>query len=310
MPIQPIIIDTDPGIDDALALFFALNSPELNALLITTCSGNNTLDCTTNNTLHLLDLFKKNIPVSRGADRPLKWKPVYAIDVQGVHGFGSYVYDAKKIKHKPIGAPAADAIYQTLTKNLPAKTTLLCIAPLTNIAHLLQKYPKAKDMIDKIVFMGGLKDNIHGRPYKEFNINYDPAAADVVFKSGIDLVMLPRELGRFTFFDKTDIANIKQCGKIGAVFAEMFDDTYFSAQDDNLGATTQDLCAAFYLVHPEYIKTEKAKISIKYYKKSNNEEIAYVLVDYGSSHPNALVGVDTNVAKFKQIFFTLLKKEG
>lgn len=296
---KPIIIDTDPGVDDAMAIMNALYSTKVRTLLITCVAGNNPITTIGNNALHIVELCHRKTPVALGATVPLYKKAKYATFAHGKQGLGAYTY--KGPYTKPLKEDAVDAMYRTLKENKEKYTTILSIGPMTNIATLIKKYPDCVEYIKEIVFMGGSKED-ETVPYAEFNINFDPDAARIVIDSGIPLVMVPMELGHFAYFDHDDIALIKNTNKSGKKLAKMFEG-YHDNHVGIHGAAVHDSATLFYLTHPKRFKTEKAYIEVKPYG-----DIHYLAVDYKSEHPNALVCVDMDIDFFKQNFLLHLAK--
>lgn len=298
-----LIIDTDPGVDDAIAIMYAIKSNEFNIQLLSSAGGNGPIENITQNAIHLAEMFHQEIPVAQGSPTPLVRPAHYATKQQGKFGLGNYNYNRKKLKHKPVEKEACDAIYDTLIQN-QTKTTIVSIGPMTNLAKMIQNHPDCKKYIKQIIFESGTKEKIYGRPYKSFNVGYDPEAAEVVFKSGIKLVMVPMELGHFAYLDHNDIKRFKKTNKIGKIYAKMFKG-YHDYHVGKLGAAVHDVCAIYYLTHPEYIKTEKAFIEIKYYK-TENENFGYVDIDF-EKKPNAIVCVDLDINMFKYDLFKALE---
>ena len=252
-----IIIDCDPGVDDAIALMYAIKSEAFNIKLITSTGGNSPIENITSNAIHLLELFESEIPVSAGSRTPLNRPATHATKEQGKNGLGNYAYNKKKLHHTPISEEACDAIYNVL-KSSKSKTTIISTGPMTNLAKMLLKYPDSKNFIQEIVFESGTKEKIHGTPYKSFNAGYDPEATEIVLKSGVKIVMIPMELGHFAYLDKNDIKLFKNTNKPGKIFAKMFKG-YRDYHVNTLGAAVHDVCTIFYLTHPEYVKTEATR---------------------------------------------------
>ncbi len=298
---RPIMIDCDPGVDDAMALLNALYSPKVRTLLISTVGGNTTADITGRNALHMVELAHRKTPVAIGASYPLYRQANYAKNVHGEHGLGGYSF--KSIYSSPEKGDAVDIMYKTLVENKSQHVTLLSLGPMTNIANLIRKYPDCRKYIRKIVFMGGTKEHFLSQPYNEFNICFDPEATTIVIDSGIPLVMVPMEMGHMAYLDHDEIKQIKRTNKTGKMLAKMFDN-YYDRHVDIYGAATHDSCTLFYLTNPQYCKTEKAKIVVKEY---DNEHI-YVDVDYNAQNANAEVCVDMDIEQFKKDFFENLKK--
>ncbi len=187
---RKIILDTDPGVDDTMALFMALASPELEIVGLTTIFGNAATEVTTRNALTLLDAAgRPDIPVARGADRPLATDYLGPVpQVHGADGLG----DGGIIPstRSTIESSAHDFIYTTALA-APGEITLLAVGPLTNLALALQAHPDLVDLVDEVVVMGG-NALVPGNatPVAEANINNDPEAADIVFGAGWKIAMV------------------------------------------------------------------------------------------------------------------------
>ena len=182
----PIILDTDPGIDDAVAIAAALFAPECDLKLITTVAGNVSLEKTTRNALQLLHFWNADVPLAQGAATPLL-RPLYsAANVHGESGLDGYDF----IEHarQPLAIPAFQAIRDMLLAS-PEPITLVTIGPLTNIALLLTHYPECQFNIRRLVMMGGSAGRGNFTPSAEFNIAVDPDAAARVFASGLHIAM-------------------------------------------------------------------------------------------------------------------------
>ena len=197
-----IIIDTDPGIDDALALLLAFRSPELKIEAITTVSGNVSQEKANLNALKLLEFMGvKNVPVARGAEKPLLREPMYAEEFHGVSGLGDATLPEPKLKSDK--RSAVQLLFDKI-EELDGKLTIVAIGPLTNIASALLLNAKKVEKIDELVIMGGafqLTPYGYGNatPVAEFNIWHDPLAAKIVFDSrlrikavGLDVTTDPK----------------------------------------------------------------------------------------------------------------------
>lgn len=178
-----IILDTDPGIDDALALFLALASPDAQLEAVTTVSGNVHVDITTRNALALLELAGRgDIPVARGCDRPLVRQPVIADYVHGRNGLGEV--SLPKPRTPAITAHAVDVIVEKIMAS-PGEITLVPIGPLTNVALAVRREPRIAQNVREVVIMGGaLRVPGNVTPASEFNIYADPHAARIVLQAG------------------------------------------------------------------------------------------------------------------------------
>jgi inosine-uridine nucleoside N-ribohydrolase len=191
-----VVIDTDPGVDDALALLLAMRSPELKIEAITPVAGNVPLDLTLPNALRLVEIAgRSDIPVAAGARAPLMRRLVTATYAHGENGLGGAVFPEPTIK--PVAIPAAEMIREIVRK-YPGEVTLITIGPLTNIAIALNSDPELATMIRGLVMMGGSLSGGNITPAAEFNVYVDPEAARIVFQSGIPVTMVGLDVTRKT----------------------------------------------------------------------------------------------------------------
>ena len=185
---QRIILDTDPGVDDAIAIFLALRSPELHVEAVTPVSGNVPLSFTLPNALRLLEIAgRQEIPVAAGAAVPLVRRLVTAAYVHGNNGLGGVEFPEPKIK--PVAENATDLIRRIVREN-PGEITIVAVGPLTNIATVLKVDPAIAPMIKSFVLMGGALSGGNITPAAEFNFYVDPEAARIVFDSGVPITMV------------------------------------------------------------------------------------------------------------------------
>jgi len=191
-----VIIDTDPGVDDALALLLAMRSPELKIEAITPVAGNVPLELTLPNALRMVEIAgRTDIPVAAGARAPLMRRLVTATYAHGENGLGGAVFPEPTTK--PVATPAADMIRQIVRK-YPGEVTLITIGPLTNIATALNSDPELASMVRALVMMGGSLSGGNITPAAEFNVYVDPEAARIVFQSGIPVTMVGLDVTRRT----------------------------------------------------------------------------------------------------------------
>jgi inosine-uridine nucleoside N-ribohydrolase len=183
-----VIIDTDPGYDDALALLFAMSSPELNIEAITTVAGNGPIEVTLGNALRMVEAARRtDIPVASGPTTPLVRQLVSGTEFHGENGLAGAVFPPPTIK--PVDVPAAELI-RSVVRKYPGEVTLIPIGPHTNIATALLADPELAGMIRGIVMMGGSLSGGNTTPAAEFNVYVDPEAARIVFHSGIPITMV------------------------------------------------------------------------------------------------------------------------
>jgi inosine-uridine nucleoside N-ribohydrolase len=265
---QRIILDTDPGIDDALALFLAFASPEIQLEAITTVSGNVHVDLTTHNALALLELAgRMDIPVARGCEGPLLVKYVDA-DVHGSNGLGGIVLPHPKTQ--PVFQHAVELIIEKVM-DAPGEITLVAIGPLTNIALALRREPRIAQSVREVVIMGGaLRVPGNVTPIAEFNIFCDPHAAHIVLHAGWPIRLVTLDTTTVTLLQREQVETLarresKITDFIKQATAYYFD--IFGAAEDVTGFQMHDplcLAAAFQpellTWQPVYVDVELADI--------------------------------------------------
>ena len=195
---KKVIIDCDVGVDDALALILAFHSPELNIEAVTGVNGNVPLDLVFENIQKVLSLIQpKNKPlIAKGADRPLKGKPVYAYSFHGESGLGKAKIEKEETeKWYQTFSGKANELIPKLARQHPNDLTLIAVGPLTNVVLALQRDLEGMKKLKEVVIMGGavrVKGNV--TPYAEFNIFVDPLAAKMAFESGLPITLVPLDV--------------------------------------------------------------------------------------------------------------------
>jgi len=193
-PLQRIIVDTDPGVDDALAILLALRSPEFKVEAITAVAGNVPLEFTLANALRLVEIAgRTDVPVAAGASHPLVRRLITADYVHGNNGLGGVEFPPPKIK--PVSETAAEII-RRIIRNSPGEISIVAVGPLTNVATVLRADPDLAPMIRSIVLMGGSLSGGNITPAAEFNFYVDPEAARIVFDAGVPLTMVGLDVTR------------------------------------------------------------------------------------------------------------------
>ncbi|ACT05434.1 Inosine/uridine-preferring nucleoside hydrolase [Dickeya chrysanthemi Ech1591] len=254
----PIILDTDPGIDDAVAIAAALFAPELDLQLITTVAGNVDVEKTTRNALQLLHFWDAEVPVAKGAATPLV-RPVR--DAAYVHGeSGMEGYDFVAHERTALEKSAVQAIYDCLNRS-PEPVTLVTIGPLTNIALLLTLYPQCKRQIKRLVMMGGSSGRGNFTPNAEFNIAIDPEAAGRVFGSGIDIVMCGLDVTNDAMLSPEYLAALPGMNRTGAMLHALF--SHYRSGSMATGLRMHDLCAIAYLVKPSLFTLQHCFVAVE-----------------------------------------------
>ena len=213
-----VILDCDPGVDDAIALLLACASPEIDLRAVTAVAGNHGLERTAPNALRILEIGgRPDVPVFAGAPRPLVW-PVTerAVEVHGDDGLGNANL------RDPSCAVRAEHAVDALARLLAGGPhTIVAIGPLTNIALLLSRYPDARDGIERLVWMGGGFSGGNVTPAAEFNAWWDPEAVARVLQAELDLVIVPLDATREAAITGAEVERIGCSGPVGAVAARM-----------------------------------------------------------------------------------------
>lgn len=261
----PVILDCDPGHDDAIALILALASPELKVLAVTTSAGNQTPDKTLNNALRILTLLgRDDIPVAAGAPQPLARGLIIADNVHGESGL-----DGPKLPD-PAFAPVAMTALELMAECLresPEPVTLVPTGPLTNIALLLAAHPELKSKIARIVLMGGAAGAGNWTPAAEFNIYVDPEAADMVFKSGLPITMCGLDVTHEAQVMDEDIARVRAItNPVAQCVAGLLDFFMIYHRDPKwgfAGAPLHDPCTIAWLLAPALFHGVECRVDIE-----------------------------------------------
>ncbi|WP_429156968.1 pyrimidine-specific ribonucleoside hydrolase RihA [Aeromonas veronii] len=308
----PVILDCDPGHDDAIALILALASPELDVLAVTTSAGNQTPDKTLNNALRILTLLgRDDIPVAAGAPKPLARELIIADNVHGESGL-----DGPKLPD-PAFAPQAMTGIELMARCLresPEPVTLVPTGPLTNIALLLAAHPELKCKIARIVLMGGAAGAGNWTPAAEFNIYVDPEAADMVFKSGIPITMCGLDVTHEAQVMEEDIERVRAIiNPVAQCVAGLLDFFMIYHRDPKwgfAGAPLHDPCTIAWLLAPELFHGVECRVDIE---TSGEHTVGMTVVDrYGLTckPANALVLLGLDRAGFIDLLVERLRAFG
>lgn len=301
---RPIIIDTDPGIDDALAIAIALFSDELDVKLITTVAGNVGLDKVTYNALRLLKYFEReDIPVAMGADSPLIRPYEDASNVHGKSGMEGFDFEEPTIS--AIKENAVDAMRKVIMESAEP-VTLVPIAPLTNIALLLKTYPEVKKNIREIVMMGGSASRGNKGVMSEFNVALDPEAAHMVFHSGVKLTMVGLDVGLKALVLPQDSERIKDMNKTGAMAYCLF--KKYRGGSFNTGLKMYDSSAIAYLLALEMFTAEETYLDVELAGSMTAGCTVVDLKGYLHQDANATVCLDIDQDAFRQWFVDSIQK--
>ena len=283
-----VIIDTDPGTDDALALMMAFNSPDLLVEGITTVGGNATLTETTDNTLRLvehLDGKQSKLPIAVGADRPMHGSFTHAYHVHGSEGLGIRLPEPTLEPHR---LNAVDFIQDRVSRS-PGQVAIIAIGPLTNVAAALDKRPDIVDTVPEIVVMGGavgVPGNI--TPHAEFNIHEDPWAANAIFTSGVSVTLVGLDVTHQTFMHRRDgprwFEGESRYAKLGnRILTDRFRELK-DAHEFHL----HDPLAVVAAIDPDVLTCRRAQVSVV----TDGRERGRTGASYGDGPVNVAVGVD------------------
>jgi len=257
----PILIDCDPGHDDAIALMLAAASPAVDLLAVTTVAGNTTLDKTTANAIRVLDLLDLGIPVAAGADRPLVRDLVVAEYVHGPSGLDGPVLHPPSRDPEPMHA--VELIARTV-RGSDAPITLVPVGPLTNIALFIALHPELLDRVERIVLMGGSIGMGNVTPSAEFNIYVDPEAAARVFSSGLDVTMIGLDVTHQALLRPTDAERLSSGGSAARFVSDLFG--FFSRREPGgralRGAPIHDAVAVAHVIWDDLVGTERRPVEI------------------------------------------------
>lgn len=256
-----VVIDTDPGCDDAACLVYILNDKDVDIKLITTVAGNIKIETSTRNALHLLDLFNKDIPVAQGAEKAMYRTSPYAEDIHQKEGLGGY-NPPEKTERQVFSTDAVEELYKVL-KEGDGDIVPIVLGPQTNIGILLQKHPDIIEKIPRIIFMGGSPFGMRGFPdHISFNISSDPEAFKIVLDSKIPLVMIPSDMGRRkAYLDEQYVYDMREINDVGDFLFRMYD-LYWEPGFDDKRIATNDTCAYMYLIRPELFQTTKIILDV------------------------------------------------
>ncbi|HAT3644555.1 pyrimidine-specific ribonucleoside hydrolase RihA [Raoultella ornithinolytica] len=296
----PIILDCDPGHDDAIAMVLALASPELDVKAITASAGNQTPDKTLRNVLRMLTLLgRQDTPVAGGARKPLMRELIIAENVHGESGLDGPALPEPDFT--PQACTAVELMAKTLRES-PQPVTIVATGPQTNVALLLNSHPELHDKIARIVLMGGAMVLGNWQPAAEFNIYVDPEAAEIVFQSGIPVVMAGLDVTHRAQIHGLDIERFRQVGNpVATIVAELLDffmEYHKDAKWGFTGAPLHDPCTIAWLLKPELFTSVERWVGVETQGKYTQ---GMTVVDYyflTGKQPNTTVLLDIDRERF------------
>jgi inosine-uridine nucleoside N-ribohydrolase len=291
----PIVLDCDPGHDDAIALLLALASPEVELLAVTTVHGNQTLPKTTRNALRVLELAgRTDIPVAAGADRPLVRDLHVADHVHGESGL-----DGPELP-EPSVEPVPQHAVDLLAERIVPGTVLVAVGPLTNVALLLARHPDAAAKLRSIVVMGGAIAEGNMTPAAEFNIWADPEAAQRVFHSGTDVTMVGLDVTHAALLTPAWAERFRATGRIGVFVADLveFFKLYHLHTYGWDGAPIHDAVALAHVLDPTLLETKRRNVEVSLDEELCRGRTVVDLWNRTDRAPNADVAVGIDSERF------------
>ncbi|MNJ35913.1 Pyrimidine-specific ribonucleoside hydrolase RihA [compost metagenome] len=296
-------MDVDTGIDDALAIAYAVHSPELELIALTTCFGNITVEEATRNTLFMLEKLGKSVPVYEGAGAPLfgKLKKRYARHIHGEDGLGNALRGEPQGQKSDLAA--SDYIIRQV-KERPHEMTIIAVGPLTNLALAIEKAPEIVPLIGEVVVMGGavtVPGNI--TPYGEANIVADPDAAAIVFASGVRLKLVGLDVTLQTLLASAHLQTWRNSGReLGQLLAEMTE-FYIGAYEARYpgigGCGLHDPLAVGVAIDPSLVSSELMRVTVV-----TEGEAAGQTVGTSEDEPRIEVCTKVDAERFLQHFLS------
>ena len=297
---KKIILDCDPGHDDAIAMLLAHGSPEIDLLAVTTVGGNQTLAKVTRNALAVATVAGiTDVPIAAGCDRPLVRAQEVAPDVHGESGLDGPELPEPTVSLDP--RHAVDLIIDVVMREEPGTVTLVPVGPLTNIAMAARKEPRIVERVKEVVLMGGGFHVGNWSPVAEFNILVDPEAAHIVFSAGWELTMVGLDLTHQALATDEVAARIQALDTPVSDFVLGLFDFFRAAYKDAQGfdfPPVHDPCAVAYCIDPSVMTTRRAPLTVEL---TGTQTLGMTVADFRAPAPAdcpTQVAVDLDVEKF------------
>ncbi len=311
--VTPVIIDADPGIDDAVAIAMALFSPELDVRLLTSVSGVAGVDKTTLNLLKLETYLNKHVPVAAGSFAPLLQPPVEATDVHGESGMDGW-YFPEPTPDLLLADGAVDAMYKTIRRSTEP-VTIIALGPLTNIALMLKVHPDVAGMVGHIVLAGGSLGGGNLGPYSEFNVGSDPEAMQIVLDMsqalGFPITMIPLEIGQKAIISREEMRRACRYTITGKMLSALYD-RYHPVSYDGVprnGSEMYGPAALALLLYPQIFLCRNASVEVEL---SGIQTLGATCVDFGGERtgedPFVQVACDVDSEAFVHWFTAALER--
>ena len=304
---EKIILDCDPGHDDAVAIMLAAINPKIELLGITVVAGNQKLEKTVNNALKVCNHLNLDVPVYSGMSRPMIREQLIADDIHGETGLDGPKFEELKIKAED--KHAVNFIIDTLM-NSDEKITLVPTGPLTNIGMAIRFEPRIIEKINRIVLMGGSYQLGNMTPAAEFNILADPDAAHIVFSSGVKIVMMGLDLTRQASATKEVVEKIKSLNnKASKLFVDLME--FFAASQKNVygwsAPPVHDPTTIAYIIDPECIEVKPMFCEIELWSEKSYGRTICDYFGILKKEPNVDVAVKLDFDRFWNLIYENLK---
>jgi inosine-uridine nucleoside N-ribohydrolase len=306
---KPVILDVDPGHDDAVALMLACGHPDLDLLAVTTVAGNVPIEKTTRNTLRVLSLVGcTDVPVGVGASEPLERALHTAEDIHGESGLDG-PEEIPEANFGPDERGAVAMIADTLLAS-PEPVILVPVGPLTNIATFLREHPDKKDRVARISLMGGSMGHGNTTPAAEFNIYVDPEAAHEVFESGLPITMSGLDVTHQVGAGPDERERLRATGRVGGVVAGFLD--YFASTYESVfgfdSPPLHDPVAVAAILEPGLLKTRPMRVDIECGSDLTRGETVCDFHGVTGRAPNVEVGIELDREGFFRILYGALSR--
>lgn len=298
---KQILIDCDPGHDDAMAILFTLANPEFfHCLGITTVGGNQTLEKVSENALKILTVANKKIPVAKGAEGPLIEPLRVAPEAHGESGMDGPIVEQITMEYEKQNA--IDFLRDKLI-SAEEKVIIAALGPLTNIALLLKTYPEVKEKIEVIALMGGSYSSGNATASAEFNFYIDPHAAYIVFHSGLPIIQAGTEVSSAGSILHSEIEEFKGKGRVSSFVYDLLQ--FYSRFSRGLNSDRSpifDACPLVYLMYPEIFKVKELYVDIELEGKlTKGMSVTDKRIWYDMPVPNTTVLMDVDREKFVEL---------
>ena len=302
----PVILDGDPGHDDAIAWVFAKADPMLDIRAVISVAGNQTIEKTTYNSRRIATLLGIDAPVARGASGPLIVDPVTAGDWHGESGLdGPPLPEPDRPLYE---LPGVELMAKVLRES-PEPVTIIATGPLTNVADLLISYPELKEKIGQISIMGGGITHGNWRPAAEYNIFEDPEAAWTVFHSGLPLMMSGLDVTEKALIKPSEFPRLlavgNQVAEIVTGWLEFF--CHFPMELGHSGAPVHDPCAVLSLTHPEIFKMREMYVDIELEGEYTRGATVADFLGSSMQSPNAVCVMEIDRERYIELLIEALK---